>query len=190
MLMDGQQIENTFYVSAEATIPEADLVTIADTVLDWVGSTYFPQLSNVVTCVGVKTVDLSTDTGPTHTSVPSSTLSGGVAQPSVPNATAWAVKRLTASRGRSGRGRVFVPAIPTTSRVGTNGLSSSFANAIVTAMNLLGTDLSTAGFQPVVVSRFHNHLPRVAGIALPITSWAYSDLVLDTQRRRGPGRGS
>lgn len=190
MLLDAQQIENTFYVSGAVAIPEEDLAGIAGIFLDWVASDYFPQLSNVISCVGVKVTDLSSDTAPTFTAVPESVLAGGVAQPSVPSATAWAAKRLTAGRGRSGRGRIYVPAIPETSRVGVNGLSTVFAGAIITALNLLGTDLSTAGWQPVVVSRISGGLPRVEGLAQPITSWAYSDLVLDTQSRRAPGRGS
>lgn len=189
MLLDAQKIENTFYAHKGAGIPDEELETLGNLVLAWVGEEYFPQLSNVITCTGVKVTNLTTDTSGTHLSPPSGTLAGGVAQPSVPSATAWSVKRLTAARGRSGRGRIFVPAIPETSRVGINGLSPTFATAILNAMADLDDRLTTAGYDPVVVSRVHDHAPRVTGLAQPITSWAYADLVLDTQSRRAPGRG-
>lgn len=190
MLLDAQKIENTFYCSSESGVTEESLEAISIVTSAWVEAEYFPQLSNVITLVGVKCTDLTTDTGPTHTRFPASPVAGGVAQPSVPSATAWAVKRLTSARGRSGRGRVFVPAIPETSRVGINGLNISFANAIVTAMEELTLGFASEGFVNAVVTRVHDGLPRAVGIAQPITSWGYTDLILDSQRRRGPGRGS
>lgn len=190
MLMDTQKIENTFYFRQSSPIGEETLQLSATKTLAWVSAFYFPQLSNVVSLVGVKSTDLTTDTSPTYTAFPATAVVGGVAQPAVPSATAWAVQRLTASRGRSGRGRVFVPGIPVTSRVGQNGLAPTFATNIVNAMGELDDSLFEDAFTAVVVSRVHNHLPRAVGLAQPITSWGYADLILDSQRRRGPGRGS
>jgi hypothetical protein len=190
MVLDSQQIENTFYGFQNDAITEIDLENVASHTLAWAEGEYFPQLASVLSLKAVKTTDLTTDTSPTFTYFAPTAIVGGVVQPSLPNATAWAVKRLTAQRGRSGRGRVFVPGIPDTARVGTNLLDIDFATAIVAAMVELDSVLLTDGFTGCVVTRFHDGEPRAVGVPQPITSWGYSDLVLDSQRRRGPGRGS
>lgn len=188
--LDSQSIENTYYVTRFAALDLAALTEIADVGLAWLASDYFPQLSNLITCVGVKVTDLTSSSSGTYTAVPGSPLAGGVAQPSEPGSVAFCIKHLTGSRGRSFRGRSYVPAIPHTSLTGTNTINASFANAMVDAFLALDADYVTALYTPVVVSRFSGGLARVAGITTPILNHAYTDLTLDSMRTRLPGRGN
>jgi len=190
MSLDGQNIENTYYASVEGLVTEEQIVSGAQAVQLWVEDFYFPQLSNLLSYRGVKATDISSDTGPTYTATGFAGGIGGVAQPSVPSNSPFVIKHLTAQRGRSGRGRSYVPGMPNTSRTGTNEVSSSFANSMLAAFIALDDALVGESQVPCVVSRFHDGLPRVAGLHIPITSHAYTDLVLDSQRRRLPGRGS
>jgi len=188
--LDSQSIENTYYVTRFAALDLAALTEIADIGLAWLASDYFPQLSNLITCVGVKVTDLTNAFAGTYTAVPGSPLAGGVAQPSEPGNVALCIKHLTGSRGRSFRGRSYVPAIPHTSMTGTNTINATFANAMVDAFQALDADYVAAIYTPVVVSRFSGGVSRITGVATEILNHAYTDLTVDSMRTRLPGRGS
>jgi len=189
MRLDSQSIENTYYAESEVPLTLPLLQDLAEGVLTWVGSIYFNLLSNMLSCVGVKTTDLTSNTSGTFTAFPVTTMQGAVAQPSEPSNVSFVIKHLTAQRGRSARGRCFVPGIPHTSMAGTNTVSTTLANGLVTCFNDLDAAINGASMQAVVASRFHNNAPRAPGIAIPILTHAYTDLTVDSQRPRLPGRG-
>lgn len=190
MRLDDQSIENTYYAQNETGWSLGALEDLADAVLVWVGGSYFNLLSNMITCVGVKVTDLTTNTSPTFTAVPATTVQGAVAQPSVPSNVAFVIKHLTGSRGRSFRGRSFVPAIPVTSMADTNTVSSTFANNQRATFEDLDTIIEGLTAIPVVASRFSGGDERVAGLATQILTHAYTDLTVDSMRPRLPGRGN
>lgn len=107
----------------------------------------------------------------------------------MPNNVTWCVKFLTEQRGRSYRGRNYIVGL-TVSEVLGNLIDSANADTIVDAYNQTFSDLAAANYLPVVVSRYFNNAPRVAGISTLITDCTYTDLVLDSQRKRLPGRGN
>lgn len=114
---------------------------------------------------------------------------GGVASPSVQNNVTWCVKFNTAGRGKSFRGRNYVPGIPQES-VAANEVGAGYAGSLVSVYNGLAGAVDLSGFAHVVVSHFTAGAPRVAGLVSAVTSCSYSDLVVDSQRRRLPGRGT
>ena len=191
MRLAGQSIE-TNYAAYHPTEPPTigDLEDLAEAVLNWVDSVLFPQLSIDLSCVGVKVTDLSTVSSPTFTATPVSAMVGDVAQPSEANSLAFVVKHLTAGRGRSYRGRSYVPGIPKTSMTDPNTVSAVLAANLLDAYNQLDTDLVAEGWGPVVISRFTGGAPRVTGVATPILNHNYTSLTIKNQRRRSPGVGS
>jgi hypothetical protein len=78
---------------------------------------------------------------------------------------------------------------------GANQIDSATAAAFVDAYSLLLDFGQDIGASWVVVSRFSgvdangDPIPRAAGVTTPITSVLVVDNIVDSQRRRLPGRG-
>lgn len=107
---------------------------------------------------------------------------GAVASAVLPASVCFVIKFTTGFVGRSARGRVYIGGL-TESEVTGNLLNVDTANSLVTAFEAMAGYL-TAGKQHVVVSRFHDGAPRDEGTTLNVTGYSYSDLRVDTQRRR------
>lgn len=92
-----------------------------------------------------------------------------VGEPS--NATAMSVTAQTAQRGRSQRGRTFLPGLPAGGIINGTAWSADLVTAIGAAYNNLGTDMGAVGFSPVVLSRVHDGVERTLGQATIITNY-------------------
>jgi len=188
MTLDGQKIENTLHFRRATDFTVSDLEVLAGDMVDWWTNQLAPNLSADVSLVAVKCTALHDQTGPQHITTSGLPQVGGVNSSAGPNNSAFCVSFRTDLIGRAFRGRNYVPAIPenviTISRI-----SSTVAAAIVTAYDvLLGT--SSNGNTWVVVSRTVNKVKQ-SPVALtnPVTAVQAVDLVMDSQRRRLPGRG-
>lgn len=185
--LDGQVIENTFWVENGAGWNTTNLLTLAGVFKTWWGASWDIRVSSDLSLDKIKCTDHTTQTGPSIETVTGLPLTGAAAAGAAPNNVAVCVSFLTAQRGRAYRGRVYMAgfqeAIFTNSRIPT-------ANAALYEADFaqLNTDLTTAGFTHVVVSRYPVTGPRVAAIVTPITDY-HVDLIVDSQRRRLPGRG-
>jgi hypothetical protein len=107
----------------------------------------------------------------------------------VPNNTAYVLSLKTAARGRSSRGRNFIAAIPQSSLLTANTVTSGLRTGLVTAYeNLIGVG-ADLGATWVIVSKISGGAPRTTGVTTPVTTVDTFDDVLDSQRRRQLGRG-
>ena len=105
----------------------------------------------------------------------------------MPNATTIAVKKNTGRAGRSYRGRVYHVGL-TEIQVQDNRITPTATAAINTAYSTLITRYTAINCEWVVASTQNNNVPRVVGVATPIVGVSV-DPVIDSQRRRLPGRG-
>jgi hypothetical protein len=112
-----------------------------------------------------------------------------VNEDTLPNNVTWAIKFNTANRGRSGRGRNYIIGL-TKPKVAANLLNPITAGQFVDGYLDLLTDLAASDWEWVVYSRFEDKVERTTGLAQPVVSVSFADLILDSQRRRLPGRGT
>jgi len=185
--LDGQIIENTLYFRKATDYDAAALELLAGTMASWWIAEMAPLLSSSISLTGVKATALHDQTGPQfvfNTGLPEP---GGVASGSVPNNAAFCVSFRTALIGRAFRGRNYISGIPV-NVVTLSSISGGEANALVAAYNEI-QDLLPVGTNWVVVSRTVNGVLQEVGLTNVITSVVIPDLVLDSQRRRLPGRG-
>lgn len=187
--LDAQQIENTMYFEFNTVPTAADVQTIADTMNNWWGQNILPHLSQDYTMREVYATDLTEQTGPTATATGFLPAGGGDVVESESNNNALCVSFRTAARGRTGRGRNYISGIPT-NQVTNNTVSQTFVDQIVGAYNGLQAGLDAIGWTWVVVSRHFNGVDRAVGVARPVTAAIVVDRVIDSQRRRLPGRGT
>lgn len=133
-------------------------------------------------------VDLNDPAGAVATTPPFPSPSGAITNEALPNAVAFCVTHRTAARGRSFRGRTYVPGL-SEDEVASNALNDTGILNILNGFNNMRTSAETAGIPFVIVSRYENNLPRATGIDTPVEVSIARDNIVDTQRRRAPGRG-
>lgn len=187
--MDNQIIENTLYFEFETTPSESDAGGLATALIAWWDDQFSTELSADLLLLRVVVTDLSADDSFSLTFNATPTPAGKVSDGSVPNNCAICISFRTAGRGRSARGRNYVAGLPN-GFVAANRVVATVTDSLVAAYNALVSLAGGAGAVWVVVSRFTNHLPRVSGATFPITTAVLVDNVLDSQRRRLPGRGT
>lgn len=195
MLLDSQKVENTLYFQKSTGWDATSLDLAGVDLKEWWTDSYAPLVSDLVTLREVVLTDLETDTGAQATFAGAGA-AGSQIGGSAPSNVSFAVSFRTALRGRAFRGRNYIVGVPLPQLSDINHVESSWANDVVDAY--FGLISLAAGFdaQWVAVSRFsgvdpdtHAPIPRTEGIATPITSVITTDLTLDSQRRRLPGRG-
>lgn len=165
-----------------------NLGTIAGAVGTWFASELAPLLSDDWSAQRVIGVDLTTATGP-RVDVGSAT-PGGISGEANPNNVAAVVSFRTNSRGRSGRGRNYVPAIPG-SLVTLNTIDPALIASLIGAYSLLmGPGTFEAGWEWVVLSRETGGVPRANGLALPITGVVMVSDQVRSMRSRSVGHGA
>jgi hypothetical protein len=186
----GQTCENTLYFGASGSITPTNMETLAAALATWWGDNYAPAISDDVSLQAVRVTDLSNEEAPSieyNTSLP---IPGENTSPSLPNNCALCVSFRTANRGRTARGRNYIVGLcenQTTNSQVDAGVPDFFTDAYSL---LIGAGTFVTGYQWCVVSRYFQGIPRVSGIARPVTGVRVVDMVIDSQRRRLPGRGA
>lgn len=185
--MTGQTWVNTLGVLCPVQPSVADLTSIATQVKAWWVAQMKPLVTSTVFLTAVTATDLDSASAPTVTIAASD--SGTATGSAVANNTALVTSFRTAGRGRSSRGRNYVPGLSTTGASGTSA-SSTAAGLQAAAYALLNQylQLGIQEFIHVVISYILNGSPRTSGLVQPVSSYI-TNVDFDSQRRRLAGRG-
>lgn len=185
----GQQVINTmsFYLGSPSTT-QATLNTLAAQLSAAWATNIMPRLSSELVHQGVTAYSLDSSAAPVGVFNRPTPLPGGANIPSLPGNVAFCCKFLTGGRGRTSRGRIFIGGLPETSVAG-NTLLQAEADLIVTGLGAIRGALATNSFEQIVISRYLNGVVRPSGAIRSVSSAAYSNLTVDSQRRRLTGRG-
>lgn len=185
----GQRIENTLYFRMEGGFGTTEMTSLSNDLLLWWTTSLSTFLSTDISLREIVVTDLSTATGASLTfPAPTPNPAGEVGFGALPGSCALCVSLRTIFRGRSFRGRNFVAGLPETSVVG-NTIDTSLVNSIQGSYNTIPSAVASFPWEWVVVSRFTNNAPRVAGVATPVQTAVVVDPFIDSQRRRLTGRG-
>ncbi len=188
---DGQQVENVFYVQKSTALTTADLVALGSAYVTWWIANMRSFSAANLSLVEVVVQDMTTISGTQIVFTTGLPVAGLSASPALPNSITLAIKEITGLGGRSFRGRqyilgmtqVFLNSDQNTVTAGTLTTLAGAYNALLSAINAI------SGMAMVVASFFHLGAPRATAVLTPITSFAFADNVVDSQRRRLPGRG-
>lgn len=195
MLLDGQQVENTLYASKVTPYEVADLEELAQLVVVWWQEECIPLYSNQVFLQAVVCTSLE-DAEAAQWVEPVNTLNvGALTSPALPNNNAFTITILTSARGRSNRGRNYITGL-TEAVVTNNQINGQHISDWLAAYSELKARIDLIARFLVVVSKYSgvdgsgNPIPREEGVATIVTGFRVFDDVIDSQRRRLPGRGS
>lgn len=187
---DGQRCENTLYIEFPGAWTVLTMTALLTEITDWWSTEMAIELSSDLTLVLVRGSDLSSQNGIFVESTGNLPVSGVNVTESVPNNVAGCITFGTGLRGRSYRGRNYIPGM-TNANVANNTIAPTSLGNIEAAYAALSSYIQNVdiGCDHVVVSRYTNNAPRTAGITTPVISYTMDNIV-DSQRRRLPGRGS
>jgi len=189
MGIHGQKVENTLYFQRSGGWNTAGATTLANDLLIWWTTLLSVVLSTQIELVEIAVSDLDVvDSFQVVVPSPAPRPTGGAPAEALPNNVSLAVSFRTGRRGRSFRGRNYIVGIPETAAINSQ-VTSAFAIYIQGSYQGIPSAVSSSGGVWGVASRFNNNAPRTVGVFTPITSVTVVDDVIDSQRRRLPGRG-
>lgn len=165
----------------------AQVDAIATACDDWMHFDLMSVLSEDLFYYEVQATDKHVATGYQKVINHGTGFAGGISSHSLPSQLAAVITLYTALRGRSYRGRTFIPGIPF-SYVDTSTSSDTLTSAsvadLLTEYNALDSRLAGTGASQHVISRVTGGVPRTVAQGNKVTSRAMDD-VIDTIRRRG-----
>jgi len=179
----GQDVENTFYYEKSGGILQTDLDTLVGNIASVVASDWIPNLSVHWSGREVYARDMTTLIAAQATDASIAGDAGAISGDCAPSYVTLAVKRSSGLTGRSARGRIFWMGIPETWLVG-NGLGSGVVNAIILNLEAVDQAAVTAGFTPVIISKYGSGAPRATALIFDLLTWSVSDSLTDTRRSR------
>lgn len=187
-LQDGQYLINKHHYKNTAGWDEGSLNNLGTAIREWWDDNMKIRVPNTVSLVEIEVVDLSPGSGLGITVQTGLPIVGTKADNALPNNVTVAVKKGTGLVGRSFRGRTYHIGLCEGQVLG-NTIIAADLLGLQTAYDLLKEPLGPV--IPVdlcVLSEVSGGAQRVQGICTQVTGIGI-DPVVDSQRRRLPGRG-
>lgn len=184
---EGSQLRNIINFRFPGVGLEASMDGLLAELAGWYEDTLTLQSGTNLQFTGIKLTALATADGRVLEWAPATTVYGAAGGPGAPANVTLALKLGTGYRGRSAMGRVFLNGVPQ-DVVSGSYVSSTFRDDVVECWTQLLDDGVIFAHKLCVVSRFHEGAPRTQGITHDVTVIT-ANTVVDSQRRRLPGRG-
>jgi hypothetical protein len=185
----GQTVETVLHYEAEDAVSPSRMNEAAAALKTWYNTSLKPLHSNTISLVQIKMTDLNTDIAPVVNYTTGLPITGFVTGDCLPNNCALVLTKRTVLRGRSYRGRIYHGAIPEASCAG-NTVTGSIVTSLLAAYTLiLSLALTDDTWHMCIVSRQHNNVPLTEAVVTRLIGLD-SDGMIDSQRRRLPGRGA
>lgn len=177
----SEQFSNVLHAT-KTGFADSDMTTLAGALDSWISSNYISNLSNDVAYQNVTIYDIRT-IGGSVVSDNSGAAVGGAAVDALPINVAIVVTLYTATRGRSGRGRLYLAGFSENATV--DGIFTSAIESVAEAFaaNMMSI-MSNNGWTWGVRSQQQNGVALDPAVVRPITSYDVRNLLPGTQRRR------
>jgi len=187
-VMAGQAAYLTLAFNKPGGYVGTDLQDLADGIAGWLVAELAPLQQAGITWLAVKVTDLTTVSSPVVVSTVGLPVNGGVGGAALTNQACMVVSFKTALRGRSFRGRNYVPSLPPADLASTTEWAPTpIANFAEAYVDLAETFVPTGNVH-VVLSRFNSSVRRTVGVFTTVTAYV-ARAPIGTQRRRIEGHG-
>lgn len=187
---DGQLTNNTLWFIGPTNPPTfLEVATLANDLLSWYVTSMIPNLNEAFTLNKVRAKSFGAADGPVADAFAVDVVGANTGE-AVPNNVDPCITFRSATGGRSGHGRNYIPAMGN-SDVNGNMLDAVTAGNIITAYNQIidGGGAELHGLVWSIVSYRTAGAVRPVPFSFPVTQVGFTDLIVDSQRRRLPGRG-
>lgn len=188
----GQLVENKFYAKCADVVTSAMCTELAAILDLWVTTTFMPVMSSSLSYVRSIARDLTSEGSFESIDSTGTGAVGGGGPDTDANNVSFAMHRQTVFSGKKQKSRIYLPTLPFADLSDPNHVLSTAAAIFRTALDTLFTAIAAGSettYTNGYVSRVLDHVPRVAGLFVESTGWSWTDLIIDSMRRRLPGRG-
>ena len=191
VLFAGQRCQNVFHYTKASPWAISHMEELAEGMIDWWVANIKPSVSVDLSLIQVDVTDMSEQNAPGiswGTGLPQAGITG--TGTTLPNSISCVFTKRTALRGRSYRGRIYHMGLTEAQVTGNSVVTLTVSQLIGHYEAALSIPLTVAVDEAnmVVVSKYTNNAPRATGVATLVTNIT-SDGIVDSQRRRLPGRG-
>lgn len=184
----GQIVVFTLSLERGTQPTVAEMENLGTVMATWWNNSQKPFHTPLIALQKVTVTDLTTSSSPSVEVPVSPVIPGTASGTALPNNAAAVVSFRTPSRGRSYRGRVYLPGLSDAHRVNPVTFSNGFMNGVIASFLTLKDTLNSYGWEHVVISRRQNKVDLTTGVTTPVTAYLM-DSLYDSQRRRLAGRG-
>jgi len=188
-LLDGQKVENRFFVDVFHEPLQSDLDALALAISSSVSTEWVPRMPSTWVCTEffLRSMHTANSIQSTYPQ-PAGSFTGTLISPQLPNNVTLCISLRTGNAGRSARGRLYWQAL-TEAAVTGNEVTTTVG--FVTAVSDLRARILALGYAWIICSCVANGVPRPGGpVYFPVTAVLAVDPVVDSMRRRRPGRGT
>lgn len=185
----GQQCVITLWFEAETSFDVTSLIALSDAIIAWATDNLMPLLAEQLVFNAVRATAQDSSTAPSVYVPVVPPVGGGVAGATEAPQVAVVASLRTDLRGRSYRGRNYIPGIPGAILETPGVITVIAAGQFAAAYELLSEVEDATSTTHVVVSHYNAGGARPVGVTTPVTEYVV-DQPLDTQRRRSVGRGA
>jgi hypothetical protein len=187
--LEGSQTMNRIHINVLETPTSAIILSILGNLKSWWEDNVEDLVSSNLELREMYGKSLETQPGPEATFSSGLPLAGTITTEPLPANCSLAVSLRSGETGRSSRGRWFWQGF-TESQASGSTVSGGVVASIDAAMTNLKSVIDGLGYVWVIVSYFHDNAPRVGGpVYFAVNDILIVDDVIDSQRRRLPGRG-
>lgn len=188
-IAQGQEVQNSLYFRYSEGIPPGSIAVIGSIVVAAWTAHGRPVSPPQVGLVGCHITDLDSEMGFSQDIIYPQVIPGQVNSQPCPNNVTIAISFGTSYRGRSAKGRNYIPLLAQ-NYVENNRVSTVPLEGWTAFYQQIQSETLDMGLDMCVVSRYHNKVKRETGETYSIVSIGFRDNIVDNQRRRLPGRGS
>lgn len=185
----GEEVATTFYATHAAGWDDTELAQLADAVDTVWGLGVLPELQANYEYIGTFCRDLRTAVG-FQASTNNNAGVGGNSSAGKPNNVTLAIARRSGLSGRAARGRIFLPGINGDMLSAENEVSTTFVTTIEGLLNGMRTAMDAVDWTEVIVSRTGPGTTSTLAVVYTVVEYVVVNRVLDSMRRRLPGRGA
>lgn len=186
---DLQICENVLHFEAAGAISQPNMTDLGAFLVNYWDTELKASMPTNLSLTKVRLTDLTLQTGPVIEYTTGLPILGTNASPSLPNNCALVLTKRTAFRGRSFRGRVYLPGLTEAFTTGNTVDPTFVTNRLADFNGLINFTAGTETWTMVVVSRISNGVERSTATLTPVLNFS-SDGIVDSQRSRLPRRGN
>ena len=187
--LDSQIIENTLYFRRANNYTVSQLEDLCASIEEWWTTLVLPNLAEALTLNRVIATALHASTGPQFVRPASDPFAGGINSDPLPNNNALCVSFRTGLLGRSFRGRNYVAGIAESDTLKSR-VNAGRAEAIRAAYADMDSLVPGENVWVVVSRTVDGVVQSPTALTNAVTAVVLVDTVVDSQRRRSPGRGT
>lgn len=186
-LIEGQKIQNSVQFRFEGVLYQESMGPLMDELKPWYLGDLADQMGSNVQLTGIKLTAMGDADGKILEWSPATAEYGHDEGPSGPNNVCLCIRLGTGSRGKSAHGRVYVPGC-NQANISGSYFSTLYRDNCVAAWAKLVDPAHIFAHRLIVASYYHDGQPRTTAQQYYVTDFS-ADTVVDSQRRRLPGRG-